>query len=243
MKKQILSFLLAGLLLFGCVTATAQTQPYLQVLGATMNENTLTLTLRLGTPETVTLLVYGCTPTGGKGDLLYVTQRTVSLSGVITQEFMIEPSCEYGYLIQVGGSRIDTPKEFTLTTSYVCEAWRILENDTPETLVNGSYPIENLQVVRGEQVVTPTDLVLPGDQVQGTFLGEDYTAWAVIPGDVDLNSKVNAVDALQILRHTVGKTTLTQASFAAANWEQDGKIDATDALKLLRFIVGKVNNL
>ncbi len=62
----------------------------------------------------------------------------------------------------------------------------------------------------------------------------------VIPGDVNLDEKVNTTDALLCLIHTVGKTVLTGDSFLAADITKDNKVNATDALRILQFAVGKI---
>ena len=58
-------------------------------------------------------------------------------------------------------------------------------------------------------------------------------------GDVDANGTVNAVDALMVLRHAVGKLTLDNNQQTAANVNFDDKINAVDALWILQAAVGK----
>ena len=63
---------------------------------------------------------------------------------------------------------------------------------------------------------------------------------AVLYGDVDLDGKVTAADALEVLKSVVGKVTLTEAQFTAADTDGNGKADATDALNILKKVVGKI---
>ncbi len=58
-------------------------------------------------------------------------------------------------------------------------------------------------------------------------------------GDVNADGKVNAADALDVLRAAVGKLTMTEAQKAAADVTGDGKINAADALVILRIAVHK----
>ena len=58
-------------------------------------------------------------------------------------------------------------------------------------------------------------------------------------GDLNGDSKIDAKDALEVLKASVGKVTLddTKKSFADVN--KDTKIDAKDALEILKYAVGK----
>ena len=59
-------------------------------------------------------------------------------------------------------------------------------------------------------------------------------------GDVDQNGKVDAKDALAVLKYSVGKEILSQDQLLAA--EVDGKdgINAKDALEILKYAVGNI---
>lgn len=58
-------------------------------------------------------------------------------------------------------------------------------------------------------------------------------------GDVNNDIKIDAKDALLVLRISVGKTTPTQGQKAAADVSKDGQINAKDALEILKYAVGK----
>ena len=60
-------------------------------------------------------------------------------------------------------------------------------------------------------------------------------------GDVDGDKKVSAKDALLVLKHTVGKATLTENQFHAAEVSGDGEINAKDALEILKYTVSKTS--
>ena len=61
-----------------------------------------------------------------------------------------------------------------------------------------------------------------------------------LPGDVDGNGKVEAVDALEVLKSVVGKVTLTDEQLVKADTDGNGKINAVDALYILKKVVGKI---
>ena len=58
-------------------------------------------------------------------------------------------------------------------------------------------------------------------------------------GDVNEDTKINAVDALRILQYAVGKDSLDSKQMLAADVNVDGKINAVDALNILQYAVGK----
>ncbi len=60
-------------------------------------------------------------------------------------------------------------------------------------------------------------------------------------GDVNNDGKIDAKDALEVLKFAVGKTELTETQQLAAEVTGDGKIDAKDALEILKFAVNKID--
>ena len=60
-------------------------------------------------------------------------------------------------------------------------------------------------------------------------------------GDVDGNGKVEATDALEVLKAVVGKVTLTDEQLVLADTDGNGEADATDALNILKKVVGKID--
>ncbi|MBR6548049.1 MAG: leucine-rich repeat protein [Clostridia bacterium] len=59
-------------------------------------------------------------------------------------------------------------------------------------------------------------------------------------GDVNEDGKVDATDALEILKSIVGKTKFTARQQIVADVDLSGKGDAADALEVLKKVVGKV---
>ncbi len=68
-----------------------------------------------------------------------------------------------------------------------------------------------------------------------------FTALAATAGDVNADGKINATDALMILKHSVGKTT-EGFDKSAADVNADGKVNASDALLVLKITVGTDNS-
>lgn len=64
------------------------------------------------------------------------------------------------------------------------------------------------------------------------------SAAGTIYGDADNNGKVDSIDALAVLTHSVGQTTLTGSNFIRADVNGDGAVDSLDALDILCFSVG-----
>ena len=64
----------------------------------------------------------------------------------------------------------------------------------------------------------------------------------VIYGDATGDGNVNALDAREILKFTVGKTTVEGFSVDAADVTGDGNVNALDAREILKFTVGKITS-
>ncbi len=64
-----------------------------------------------------------------------------------------------------------------------------------------------------------------------------------VHGDVDLDGKVTAEDALLVLRASSGTDTLTAAQVKLADVTYDGKINSVDALRILLYISGSISDL
>lgn len=58
-------------------------------------------------------------------------------------------------------------------------------------------------------------------------------------GDVNEDGKINAIDAVLILRAAIGKTELTDIQQKAADVNEDKSVNALDAVVVLRKAVGK----
>ena len=50
--------------------------------------------------------------------------------------------------------------------------------------------------------------------------------------------KINSIDALAVLQHSVGNITLKDKYNVQADVTRDGKINSLDALSILQFVVG-----
>ncbi len=61
-------------------------------------------------------------------------------------------------------------------------------------------------------------------------------------GDVNGDKKVNAEDALTVLKYVVRKIDLTEAQKLAAEVDGNDSISASDALEILKFTVNKITN-
>lgn len=59
-------------------------------------------------------------------------------------------------------------------------------------------------------------------------------------GDVNGDNKTDAGDALDVLKHVVGKGAIAGDALILADVNADTKVDAGDALDILKFVVGKL---
>lgn len=92
----------------------------------------------------------------------------------------------------------------------------------PQALGKGSYRIF---LLGGEQTLSSGGLAV-------SF--QAYVPYTL--GDVDNNGKIQAVDALAVLRHVAKIETLDDTASLAVDVDCDGKIKAVDALAILRYV-------
>lgn len=91
----------------------------------------------------------------------------------------------------------------------------------PQALGKGSYRI----------------FLLGGDQTLNSGPAASFQAYVPYTlGDVDNNGKIQAVDALAVLRHVAKVETLDDTASLAADVDCDGKVKAVDALAILRYV-------
>ena len=110
-------------------------------------------------------------------------------------------------------------------------------------IINQDGTIEFIYVEKGKEDKGEQRLPAQKDDVTNT----DVTATDVPEdmefiemGDTNVDGKVSAKDALDILKHAVRKAEMThEGQKFLADMNEDGVIDARDALKVLRKAVGK----
>lgn len=91
----------------------------------------------------------------------------------------------------------------------------------PQALDKGSYRI----------------FLLGGKQTLNSGPAASFQAYVPYTlGDVDNNGKIQAVDALAVLRHVAKIETLDDTASLAADVDCDGKVKAVDALAILRYV-------
>ncbi|MBQ6818253.1 MAG: hypothetical protein IJN42_02090 [Clostridia bacterium] len=59
-------------------------------------------------------------------------------------------------------------------------------------------------------------------------------------GDLDGDGVISASDALEVLRHVVGKSTIEQQHLCFGDVNTDYQVTASDALDILKRVVGKI---
>ncbi len=101
--------------------------------------------------------------------------------------------------------------------------------DQPITPIDPPVPPVDLPVPPVDQPVTPIDPPVepPVEPV------------IAVMGDIDEDGKLDATDALAVLKNAVGKKDLTPQQIKAADLNGDNAINAADALIILRKAVGK----
>ena len=88
--------------------------------------------------------------------------------------------------------------------------------------------------------LTSAGTVKTGSTVSAEGNGKSFGPYTVcLIGDINADSKINSADALLILSHAVGLTTLSGNLLISADWNGDGKVNSSDALEVLKFAVSR----
>ena len=104
---------------------------------------------------------------------------------------------------------------------------------------NGIYKVEVRATIKDDTNIVVTANSAIGSGEQKVEIG--HTATDISYGDVNSDGKINAVDALEVLKATVGKVKLTEEQFIKADTDGNGKINAVDALYILKKTVNKID--
>ena len=129
------------------------------------------------------------------------------------------------------------------------EDWTLSNEDVASIVLSGGKIANgfNENGPKLNQIATVTGLK-PGETIVSVEHCENCvvaeascTVNVYLPGDVNLNGKVNADDALLALQNAVGKITLDEnkSEFHAADISENGVIETIDALHILQMAVGK----
>lgn len=245
MKKRILMFLLAMVLVFTASVSVAAQTPTVMILACKTSVDGVDVTYWLQdavSDQQLTVLVYRQTDDGKQGELLQVEQRSVSGSATGVLNIAV-PLATQKVIVHLGGSYTTASRNVACSSNYTSPALFLAKEQTVEQLTEKLSSVTDLAVMRNGQSLSAQQTVQVGDEITGKMGNTPCAFWAVLPGDVDLNGAVEAADALQILRHTVGKVTLKNANLAAADFTQSGQVGAHSALRILQRIVGKVDSL
>lgn len=98
------------------------------------------------------------------------------------------------------------------------------------------------------QSITPAPKAIATKDANGALspitkpnvIDDPYGGYAL--GDVNGDGKINATDALLVLRSFAKKITLTPEQTLRADVNRDNKVNATDALKILRYFAKKITS-
>jgi len=110
--------------------------------------------------------------------------------------------------------------------------------EAPNACLNWSIPEDTNEVL-------PTD-----DTLYITFCGKKapfnvtfVTETSFSKGDVSLDKKINAYDALNLLQYATGSITLSPTQIGLGDIDGNKKINSADALYILQYVVGIKNSL
>lgn len=89
--------------------------------------------------------------------------------------------------------------------------------------------------------IGPQDLYITYGELYVPFGAFFATSKVHCPGDVNTDNKINSLDALQILKASVGSISFNAEQKQLSDVNSDGSTNSMDALKVLQYAVGKIN--
>ena len=239
MKKRLVCLLLAVLLLGAMPVSAVASSPTVMVVSARLSENELALIYWLQGASAGQELT--CLVTDEEGATLQAMQFAAEENGLHTVTMSARKV--NGYQLSLGGTDIGTYRTVNFADAYTASCLFVAEGQTVGSLKADLSALTDVTVMAGEEVLADEATVTAGHILQATYNGQSVTCPLVIPGDATMDGKVNATDALQILRYIVGKQPLEGVAFLAADFRQNGQVSAQSALMILQYIVGKINTL
>lgn len=98
-------------------------------------------------------------------------------------------------------------------------------------------PQATVTIKRGSKVLT-SEYLATGDTITITSGSDAYTYTALIYGDASGDSKINALDLLQVQKYILGDAKLSGAYLKACDVNKDGRVTAFDLLQVQKHILG-----
>ncbi len=95
-----------------------------------------------------------------------------------------------------------------------------------------------VEIIRGETSIYGTEVLATNDIVKIKNGGTEYTFRIIIYGDVNGDSKISAVDYVNIKNYIMGSSSLNGSYKEAADVNRDSKISAVDYVNVKNYIMG-----
>jgi hypothetical protein len=115
---------------------------------------------------------------------------------------------------------------------------KAVPNTTVKTMVN-ELGITSYEVTKDGTKLAETDKIGTGYVLKDNNNNKEYTL--VVLGDTNGDGNVNSLDALDILKQSVGTVNKTGAYATAMDTNSDGKVNSSDSLLVLKSSVGLSN--
>ena len=175
--------------------------------------------------------------------LYNMDHQVVAVSSKETVDFFVWLLEEESYYLEIVGEEQDS-YSLTVARLYAPEEVVAMIDSIPETVtLNDKAAVEaaraayNALTDAQKEQITNYQILLDAEQIIDDL---EHPPVEVVYGDLDGDGNVSAADALEVLKSVVGKTTLTEDQFKAADTDGSGKADAADALNILKKVVGKI---
>ncbi|HOZ54627.1 MAG TPA: SH3 domain-containing protein [Clostridia bacterium] len=224
---------------------------------AVLNGNGVRLRTQVGT-------TYPIVTTLNTGDVVTITQKNAGTANGFNWDKVVTSSGLEGYIANVYLTPQSTtpptqPSQPPITTPEPpIQPVNPVVPTTPEPLlvVNSNFKIENSNIIclpettvgkiksnnpsamitKNSTSLGDTEMVATGDVIK---IG-NTTHTIIKKGDTNGDGVVNTIDALRVLKHDVGKISITGDLLKSCDINSDGSVNTIDALRLLKFDVGLI---
>ncbi|MDO4374694.1 MAG: dockerin type I domain-containing protein [Clostridia bacterium] len=203
------------------------------------------------TPTTVTVSDSVTYPTDGAPTVYCITSEA---NGVVTLSLKANAEKVQRLDMQLtlnGYTDIAAASDCPFTVSIDGDSVTISHNAAPNTdgvdMRNG-VAVLTMKKSGASQSITSAPKAIATKDANGALspitkpivTDDPYGGYAL--GDVNGDGKINATDALLVLRSFAKKITLTPEQTLRADVNRDNKVNATDALKILRYFAKKITS-
>ena len=175
-------------------------------------------------------------------ELLYVGEWDGIVQGINVRTFPVNSAdAEGSYRVILGGANVTNPFSFLFTFGAASAQGgvAIAPDATCGQVLEQMGLTDDIAIIAVDgQPLGREEKVPSGAVLTIQIDSQEITSLLYVAGDVSLDQKIDASDALLVLQHSVHIITLERLPSYAADVNFNGSINASDALLILQYSVG-----